>query len=218
MVLPAVINNDKKELKVNVMLDPCSTCSYVTEAAAEELQLNGEMHDLTISGTGGSQVKRQSKQVNVVVTSLNRNFSESLSANVQDNITGDTPAFNWADLKAKWPHLASISFEQTSRRKQIDVLIASDHPLFHNVLKKVHGSKTTGPIARLTNLGWVCFGPTIVEEHRRKSRSYFTRTYRSSQVGSQLFSNKTTSSDNSGSLKLLESRTLTTEPLTRKKQ
>jgi hypothetical protein len=46
----------------------------------------------------------------------------------------------------------------------------------------VHGSKTTVPIARLTNLGWVCFGPTIVEEHRCKSRSYFTRTYRSSQV------------------------------------
>jgi hypothetical protein len=48
MVLPAVIKNDKKELKVNVMLDPCSTGSYVTEAAAaaaaaaaaEELQLN----------------------------------------------------------------------------------------------------------------------------------------------------------------------------------
>jgi hypothetical protein len=69
-VLPAVIKNDKKELKVNVMLDPCSTGSYVTEAAAEKLQLNGEMHDLTISGTGGSQVKKQSKQVNLVVTSL----------------------------------------------------------------------------------------------------------------------------------------------------
>ena len=128
------------------------------------------------------KLKKQSKQVSLVVTSLNRNFSENLSANVLDNITGDTPAFNWEDLKAKWPHLASISFEQTSRRKQIDVLIGSDHPLFHHVLKEVHGSKTTDPIARLTNLGWVCFGPTIVEEHRRKSRSYFTRTYRSSQV------------------------------------
>ena len=58
MVLPAVIKNDKKELKANVMLDPCSTGSYVTEAAAGELQLNGETHDLTISGTGGSQVKK----------------------------------------------------------------------------------------------------------------------------------------------------------------
>ena len=57
MVLPAVIKNGERELKVNVMLDPCSTGSYVTEAA-EELQLNGETYDLTISGTGGSQVKK----------------------------------------------------------------------------------------------------------------------------------------------------------------
>ena len=82
MVLPAVIKNGKRELKVNVMLDPCSTGSYVTEAAAEELQLNGEVHDLTISGTGGSRVKKQSKQVSLVVTSLNRNFSEKLRATI----------------------------------------------------------------------------------------------------------------------------------------
>ena len=49
MVLPAIIKNGERELKVNVMLDPCSTGSYVTEAAAEEQQLNGEMYDLTVS-------------------------------------------------------------------------------------------------------------------------------------------------------------------------
>ncbi len=113
----------------------------------------------------------------MAVSSLNRNFSENICANVLDNITGDTPAFNWTDLKSKWPHLGSISFKQATRRKQIDVLIGSDHPLFHQVLKEVHGSKPTDPIGRLTHLGWVCFGPTIVE-----SRSYFTRTHRSSCV------------------------------------
>ena len=46
----------------------------------------------------------------------------------------------------------------------------------------MHGNKPADPIARLTHLGWACFGPTIVEEHRRKLRSYFTRTYRSSHV------------------------------------
>ncbi len=57
MVLPAIIRNGEKELQVNVILDPCSMGSYVTEAAVEESQLNGEMHDLTISGTGGSKLK-----------------------------------------------------------------------------------------------------------------------------------------------------------------
>ena len=37
------------------------------------------------------------------------------------------------------------------------------------------------PIARLTNLGWVCFDPTLVEEFRRNTHSHFTSTYRRSQ-------------------------------------
>ena len=39
MILPAMINNGNKELRVNVMLDPCSTSSYVSEDATEELEL-----------------------------------------------------------------------------------------------------------------------------------------------------------------------------------
>jgi len=39
MILPALITNGDKELTVNVMLDPCSTSSYISEDAAEELGL-----------------------------------------------------------------------------------------------------------------------------------------------------------------------------------
>ena len=134
MVLPAVIRNGKKKLKVNIMLDPCSTGSYVTQVAAQELQLKGEIQDLTISGTGGTQVQKQYKQVNLVVSSLDGKFSDHLSANVLDNITGETPAFNWAEMKDKWPYLAPISFERSARRRQIDVLIGIDHPLYHLVI------------------------------------------------------------------------------------
>ena len=61
-------------------------------------------------------------------------------------------------------------------------MISSDHPVFQHVLKEAYGNQANDPVARLTNLGWVCFGPTLVEEFRRNSRSHFTRTYRSSQV------------------------------------
>ena len=57
VVLPALISNGKKKnLKVNVMLDPCSISSYITEAVANELQLNGQPLNLTIDGTGGTEV------------------------------------------------------------------------------------------------------------------------------------------------------------------
>ena len=61
MVLPADVMNGPKKLRVNVMLDPCSTGSYITENAAEELQLEGRMQNLTISGTAGTEVKKLSQ-------------------------------------------------------------------------------------------------------------------------------------------------------------
>lgn len=51
-----------------------------------------------------------------------------------------------------------------------------------HVLKEACGNQPNDPVARLTNLGWVCIGPTLVEEFCRNSRSHFTRTYQSSQV------------------------------------
>ena len=67
MVLPAFITNGRKKLKVNVMLDPCSTGTYVTESASQELDLCGQVQSLTISGTGGSEVTKQSRQVELSV-------------------------------------------------------------------------------------------------------------------------------------------------------
>ena len=64
-------------------------------------------------------------------------------------------------------------------------MIGSDHPVFHHVLKEACGNLANDPVARLTNLGWVCFGPTLVEEFRRHSRSHSTRTYRSSLIREQ---------------------------------
>ena len=61
-------------------------------------------------------------------------------------------------------------------------MIGSDHPVFHHVLKEACGDQPNDPIARLTNLGWVRFGPTLVEVFRRNTHSHFIRTYRSSHV------------------------------------
>ena len=57
MVLPALINNGHKSLKVNVMLDPCSTGWYISESAAGELELQGQSLDLPIAGAGGNEIK-----------------------------------------------------------------------------------------------------------------------------------------------------------------
>ena len=52
------------------------------------------------------------------------------------------------------------------------MLIGSDHPIFYQVSKEVIGSRTSDPIARITNLGWVCFGQASLEKVQ-KSNSRF---------------------------------------------
>ena len=74
MILPALISNGKKELKVNVMLDPCSTSSYISEEATEELELQGQALDLTIAGTGGTEIRTRSRRVEVLVRNVNATF------------------------------------------------------------------------------------------------------------------------------------------------
>ncbi len=108
MVIPAIASNGRSRLKVNVMLDPCCTGTFVTECAAQQLKLQGQRQSLTISGTGGSEVKKQSARVELSVSSLDGRFSSNVQANVLDNITGDTPAIRWSELKEKWPHLKAI--------------------------------------------------------------------------------------------------------------
>ena len=85
--------------------------------------LQGKSQQLTISGTGGTEVKKHSRQLEVMVTSLDKKFSANLQTNVLDNISGDTPAFEWSKLKKEWPHLQSIPFPNVANRRQIDVLI-----------------------------------------------------------------------------------------------
>lgn len=75
-----------------------------------------------------------------------------------------------------------MAFENVSGERQVDVMIGSNHKVFHHVLKEAYGNQPNDAVGRLTNLGRVSFGPTLVEEFRKNSRSHFTHTYRSSQV------------------------------------
>ena len=88
-----------------MVLDPCSTSSYITEAAAKELELNGQPLNLAIAGTGGTEVQKQSRRVELSVVNLNGRFTVPLQAYVLDDVAKHTPAIHWSKLKEIWPHL-----------------------------------------------------------------------------------------------------------------
>ena len=121
-----------------------------------------------------------SQRVELSIASVSGDFCAPLEANVLEDITGNTPAIKWNEIKNQWPHLKDIPFQNVAKRPQIDLLIGSHHPVFHQVRREVQGTRTNDPVARQTNLGWVCFGPTMVSNRPCKSRSHHsTRTYRS---------------------------------------
>ena len=132
-----------------------------TETAAKKLALRGDQQTLIISDTGGSKVKKRSRRVKLEVTNIETNLTApEADAYVLDNITSDTPALQWSELKKIWPHLSSIPKQRVARRQQVNVLIGSDHSIFQCVLQEVCVSKPDDPIA---NLGCVSsFGATMV--------------------------------------------------------
>lgn len=84
------------------------------------------------------------------------------------------PNWKWSGLNYNQSH-----FRYVAKCRQINVLIGSDNPIFHHVLKEIHGNEAGDPITWFTNLGWVCFEPMLTEEFWHMSRSYFMCTYRS---------------------------------------
>ena len=62
------------------MLDPCSSGSYVTEAASEELALRGQLQTLRIAGTEGAEVTKRSRRVEFTVLSSESDFASNLVA------------------------------------------------------------------------------------------------------------------------------------------
>ena len=103
MILPALLCNGKKKLKVNAMVDPCSTGSYVTENAAEELKLFWQRTGP--DNLWNRRFRSEEKFPSRTLECCHKTFVAKIQANVLDNITGDTPAFPWAKLKDRWPHL-----------------------------------------------------------------------------------------------------------------
>ena len=175
MVLPGLISNpnQKKKVNVNIMLDPCSTGSYISEHAAEELKLQGRTQHLTVTGTGGTEVQKMSRRVNLNVSNIKGNFSATVEANVLDDITGTTPAIEWSDLKENWPQLQKVPFERVANRRQIGLLIGSDHPFSTMFFKRYMDHKPTTQLLGLQTLDG------FVLDRHRQLESTITRVYMS---------------------------------------
>ena len=159
-IVPVILTNKNKEIRINALLDEGSTDSYISEAVAAELGLDGPDVSRNVTVLGGNTTLVKGRRVPVgIMRADNRQPLGTIKTFTVGHVTGDIDVINWNEHKNSWPHLENIPFPKIARPKTVDLLIGlNDEALdLHSSLQEVHGTPGQ-PIARLTPLGWTCIG------------------------------------------------------------
>ena len=137
----------------NVAIDTCSTGCLMTEHAADELSLEGQMSQFTLRGVTDAENSMMSLKTQVEVSSMDGRFNRILrGVRVIPVITDDTKALDWR------PYLSAYGIEGVppAREGQIDLLIGMNYPRF---LKQYDFKEVRSNFALIKNdLGWAGCG------------------------------------------------------------
>ena len=156
MTVPVQVTSGDKRVQVTAILDSGSSCTYVSQEVANALNLEGPLTTLETSVLGGSKIVTESKEVQVQISRQDNDSRATVSAFVIPQVTRSIETIDWNATKYQWPHLNDIEFASPAD-SNIDILIGIDSPELHAVMDERRGQEGE-PIARLTPLGWVCFG------------------------------------------------------------
>jgi len=154
--IPVVLKSKTRSLKVNALLDDCSTRTYINADVAAELGLEGCLEMLDVGVLNGGRERFETQPVTMTLMSLNNNLQQEVTAYTTSNVTGNLKAVSWCDKKSQWKHLQNIKFPNI-QKSCVDMLIGLDYLELHISLREVRG-KPGEPVARLTPLGWTCVG------------------------------------------------------------
>jgi len=157
MATPARLSSQAKTTTAMVVLDSCSTCSYVSQALAKRLQLQGEKQQLDVSVIGGEVVSGTYEVVTFTIHHDDDSTTTTINAYVLPKVAAQLDLVDWNVYKTTWPHLSDIEFPAQTNAK-VDLLLGLDAVELHSALEERSGEHGE-PIARRTPLGWVCFGP-----------------------------------------------------------
>ena len=146
-----------KRVRVNALLDDCSTSTYINGDVAAHLGLEGTPDHLDVHVLDGGTSSLNSSIVSFTVESTDGRIRKQISAHTTNRVTGEMQVINWNKHRDKWPHLQNIKFPSCGSRPIVDILIGADHCDLLLSQDEVVGASGE-PIARLTPLGWTCIG------------------------------------------------------------
>ena len=155
--VPVTLKNGYRSLTVNALLDDASTNTYINDDVAAELGLRGKTEKVTVNVLNGQVETFETRPVNVELQSVDGNASVSVSAYTANRVTGSMTVVDWNKYKIQWHHLKNVSFQLSTTRPIVVILIGLDCADLHYALKEIRGNPGV-PVARLTPLGWTCIG------------------------------------------------------------
>ena len=170
--VPVVLHSGTKSITINALLDDGSTQTYLNTAIADELGLeNSNTLPLSVNGLNGQTQVLQSSSVLVELTSIDKSYTTTVTAQTLDRAAGNLEAVNWHKVQQEWAHLKDVRFPEMTNT-HIDMLIGVDHAELHCSLAEIRGQQGE-PIARLTKLGWTCVGVTTPSTLSNPKRAAF---------------------------------------------
>ncbi|XP_013168595.1 PREDICTED: uncharacterized protein LOC106118482 [Papilio xuthus] len=154
---------------VRALIDQGSEASFITEATAQVLKLKRVSVNSLISGVGEGQTQTKSMASFEILSLHNPEFSIQVNAFVLKRLTSfipsrDSPIHDWPEI-TNLP-LADPTYSTPGR---IDIILGAEvygEILLDGLLKH---SKSSGPVAQNTQLGWILSGKIkneLVQENR----------------------------------------------------
>ena len=153
--VPVILKCREKRVQVNALLDDGSTQSYISNAAASILGLDGPAQTHHVAVLNGKEATLQTTAVECGLQSVDGSVKTSVALLTSDRPTGRMKPVDWQCMRQQWPHLLNIPFPALGRKPYINLLIGVDHAELHSAYDEVRGSPCE-PVARKTPLGWTC--------------------------------------------------------------
>lgn len=146
-------------ITLRALIDQGAQATFITEAAAQRLQLHREKILAQIDGFGDTPVGTAKSMISIMISAMHDEFFTTINAIVMTKVTKNIPA-NRMDA-SEWPHLNGIELADPNFNIPAPVDLSIGWDCFGEfILAGVIKGEMNMPFAQLTKFGWIVMGKT----------------------------------------------------------
>lgn len=163
---------------LRTLIDPCSTDNFISEKAAQRLQLTKNSSNAMVSGRGDITTSIAKGETDFFIGSIhNKDFKCHVNALILPKLTDMKPQHTYVQTE-QWTHIVGLQLADPNHDKagKIDLLLGVEtyaEFVLQGLKKGPKGTKGW-PIAQNTELGWILLGSTQKREQPSSSQCFLT--------------------------------------------